>query len=92
LIGVGAEAENKILLIAEKIREAIPSLRLLTNCGGGSFKNQFKKADKSGARVAIILGEEELRSQQVSIKFLREERPQETVAIEQLSAYLVSSL
>jgi histidyl-tRNA synthetase len=52
---------------------------LETHCGGGSFKSQIKKADKSGAAIAIILGEDELSSNTVQVKFLRQERPQETV-------------
>jgi histidyl-tRNA synthetase len=53
-------------------------LRLMVNCGGGSFKSQFKRADKSGARVALIIAEDELARGVVSVKYLRDERPQET--------------
>lgn len=87
-IGVGEAAESAALLIAESLREKLPR-RILVNCGGGSFKNQFKKADKSGANIAIILGEEELKTNTASIKFLRENRPQETIEISQLAQYLI---
>ena len=46
------------------------------NCGGGSFKSQFKKADKSGARVALVLGEDEVQQQKIAVKYLREDREQ----------------
>ncbi|MFX5141976.1 His/Gly/Thr/Pro-type tRNA ligase C-terminal domain-containing protein, partial [Acinetobacter baumannii] len=46
--------------LAEQLRDALPALRIVYNCGGGSFKSQFRKADKSGARLALILGEEEV--------------------------------
>jgi histidyl-tRNA synthetase len=57
----------------------LPNIRIETHCGGGSFKSQMKKADKSGAAIAIILGEDELASETVQVKFLRQERDQETV-------------
>jgi histidyl-tRNA synthetase len=57
----------------------LPNIRIETHCGGGSFKSQMKKADKSGAAIAIILGEDELASNTVQVKFLRQKRDQETV-------------
>ena len=63
----------------ENLRTDCPTLRLQTNCGGGSFKSQMKKADKSGASIALILGEDEAANKTVGIKFLRQDRPQETV-------------
>jgi len=59
------------MLLAEQLREQMPAVRVLWHCGGGSFKNQMKKADKSGAKVAIIIGEDELSAGQVQIKPLR---------------------
>jgi histidyl-tRNA synthetase len=70
-VAVGAAAEREALLLAERIRTADHELRLEVNCGGGSFKSQFKRADKSGARLALILGDEELANRKVSIKQLR---------------------
>jgi histidyl-tRNA synthetase len=64
--------------IAEQLRTEL-NVRIEVHCGVGSFKSQIKKADKSGAAVAIILGEDELSSNTVQVKFLRQERPQETV-------------
>jgi len=81
LILVGQLAEEQGLILAEQWRRELPELRLQVNCGGGSFKNQFKRADKSGARLAFILGQDEIESQTVSVKFLREERPQLIVPV-----------
>ena len=58
------------------------------NCGGGGFKAQFKRADKSGARVALLLGDEELAKNVVGVKFLREERAQQEVSMDTLAASL----
>lgn len=85
LISVGEKPQQEALIIAEKIRDAVPSLRLMTNCGGGNFKQQFKKADKSGATIALILGEQEWATQTVGIKYLREEREQSVVALSELA-------
>ena len=78
MVAVGDETYQAMQL-AEQLRTALPAVRIETNCGGGSFKSQIKKADKSGAAVAIILGEDELSFNTVQVKFLRQERPQETV-------------
>jgi histidyl-tRNA synthetase len=65
--------------LAEELRSGLPNIRIETHCGGGSFKSQMKRADKSGAAIAMILGEDELASHTVQVKFLRQERDQETV-------------
>jgi len=88
LINVGLVPEQKSLQIAEKIRDAYPSLRLVAHCGGGNFKNQFKKADKSGAKIAFVLGEQELSGDSLGVKFLREDRPQESVKMTELGVFL----
>lgn len=76
------------LQISETLREQIPELRLLVHCGGGSFKSQFKRADKSGAAVALILGDDELANNSVSIKYLREDKPQQSLARDALEDFL----
>jgi histidyl-tRNA synthetase len=78
LVAVGDVAGHGMRL-AEELRSGLPNIRIETHCGGGSFKSQMKKADKSGAAIAIILGEDELASETVQVKFLRQERDQETV-------------
>jgi histidyl-tRNA synthetase len=79
---------QKGLEIASKLRDEFPRLCILQHSGGGSLKNQFKKADKSGARFAIILAEQEFASQTAAIKFLREEIPQQNVAWHEVGAFL----
>ncbi|WP_462322142.1 histidine--tRNA ligase [Halochromatium sp.] len=71
LIAVGEQANAAAMPIAEQIRDALPELRLLCHCGGGSFKSQFKRADRSGAKVALVLGDDELAQQRIGIKPLR---------------------
>ncbi len=88
LVLAGDQAQAPGLVLAEALRNALPGLRLQVNCGGGSFKSQFKKADRSGARVALILGEDELQQQQVGVKWLREQREQISLAHDQLAAFL----
>jgi histidyl-tRNA synthetase len=79
LIRVGEQAEHAGLDLAETIRNQIPALKLQVNCGGGSFKSQFKKADKTGAEFALIMGDDEVSRGEVAVKSLREELPQQTL-------------
>ncbi|WFE69119.1 histidine--tRNA ligase [Thiomicrospira sp. R3] len=72
------------LVMAEMLREALPGKAVVMNCGGGSFKSQFKKADKSGASYALILGDDEVQQQVVTIKSLRQEAEQQTIPWDQL--------
>ncbi|MCK5729407.1 MAG: histidine--tRNA ligase [Methylococcales bacterium] len=92
MIRVGTVAEKQGLLFSETIRDQLPQLKLQVNCSGGRFKSQFKKADKSGARVALIIGDDEAKNQQVAVKFLRKNQPQEIMshesAINLLSTHL----
>lgn len=78
--------------LGEAVREELPGLRLITHCGGGSIKSQFKKADKSGALLAIILGPDELSGQVAGIKSLRDDTPQITVPWTGLAGYLRKTL
>ena len=71
LIRVGEEAERRGLVLAEELREALPALKLVMHCGGGNFKSQFKRADKTGAKVALILGETEMLDGSIGVKPLR---------------------
>ena len=70
--------------LSETLRNEIPGLRMITHAGGGSVKSQIKKADKSEARLAIILGESELENGLITLKFLREEKPQLEIEQSQL--------
>jgi len=91
LIMVGGETvQRQGFSLAESLRDTLPKLRLLTHCGGGSFKSQFKRADKSGAKIAIVLGEDEMAKQQVTLKYLREDRQQVLISQSELVNYLKS--
>ena len=76
--------EIKAQLIANELRRDMADVHIVTNCGGGSFKSQFKKADRSGASFALILGEDELQRGVVGVKSLREDRAQKEVLINDL--------
>jgi histidyl-tRNA synthetase len=89
LVAVG-DVETQALVLGENLRSNCPTIRLQTNCGGGSFKSQMKKADKSAASIALILGEDEAANKKIGVKFLREDRPQETVAQADLGNYLMT--
>ncbi|HBO4655820.1 TPA: histidine--tRNA ligase [Pseudomonas aeruginosa] len=88
----GEPAELAALTLAEQLRSAIPSIRLLVNAGAGSFKSQFKKADKSGARFALILGEDEVANRVVGFKPLRDEGEQQSIAWDALPEHLAACL
>lgn len=92
MVVMGEAAGERGLVLAERLRHALPQLKLQVNCGGGSFKSQFKRADRSGARLALILGEDEVTNNSVGIKWLREAREQETVGQEQLADHLQNIL
>jgi len=84
----GEQAQLKGMSLVELVRDAVPSLVLQTNCGGGSFKSQMKKANKSEALIAILLGEDEVANGTVSVKFLREEKEQLLIKQSQLADVL----
>jgi histidyl-tRNA synthetase len=92
LIQVGEEAARQGSALAEQLRDALPGLRLVGHCGGGSFKSQFKRADKSGAGLALILGEDEARERTVGVKSLRKDGGQLTLEQSALAPYLQSLL
>ena len=75
LISCGDLGSHKLLL-AERLRAACPGLRLQLSCGAGSLKSQMKRADRSGARLAFLVGDEEKAQDALTVKFLREDRPQ----------------
>lgn len=88
----GEKAIKPGLLLAEQLRHNISKIRVLSHCGGGSFKSQFKKADKSGAQLALVLGEDELENNQLTVKYLRSEESQTVVKWADLTDFLRSSL
>ncbi|HSN72283.1 MAG TPA: histidine--tRNA ligase [Steroidobacteraceae bacterium] len=86
LVLVGEEAVAHGLGLAERLRDALPALKAETHCGGGSFKSQLKRADRSGAEFALIIGEDEARRGVVGLKPLRTEGPQVEIATDALAA------
>jgi histidyl-tRNA synthetase len=88
----GEAAELQALVLAEQLRDRLPGLRLQMNAGAGSFKSQFKKADKSGALFALILGEDELAQQVVGLKPLRDNGEQQHISWAALSEQLAACL
>lgn len=90
MITLGDSAPEQGLVLAEKLRTAIPELKIIFNCGAGNLGTQLKRADKSGADLAIIIGEEELRSEQVMLKWLRREAGEQQKSLD--SKELISFL
>jgi histidyl-tRNA synthetase len=88
-LGEGKTAQQGLVL-AEQLRDA--GLRVELHCGGGSLKSQLKRADRSGARYALLLGESELAAAQVSVKNLRADEPQQLVGMTEASAFLQARL
>jgi histidyl-tRNA synthetase len=71
LVVSGERAEREALRLAERLRDALPGRGVWLNLGGGNFKTQFRRADRSGARIALILGDEELERGVAGVKTLR---------------------
>jgi histidyl-tRNA synthetase len=89
---VGEAAERAALALCERLRDAHPGLRIEINLGGGNFKAQFRRADRSGAAVAVILGDDEATRGTVAIRSLRTEGPQVECAQADLAQRLVEWL
>ncbi|KEI34935.1 histidyl-tRNA synthetase [Francisella sp. W12-1067] len=82
------ESLYKTLALVDYIRYELSSLKFDMDLKFGSFKSQFKKADKSGAKIAVIIGSEELEKRQAVIKYLQENKPQHQVGFEELINFL----
>ncbi|MGL5176926.1 MAG: histidine--tRNA ligase, partial [Aeromonas veronii] len=87
---VGEGTEQAGFQLAERLRDALPDLRLMSHCGGGNFKKQLKRADKSGAAIALILGETEVQNGEITIKYLRGQAEQQTVKVDAAIALLAA--
>jgi len=81
ILAVGEKAQMQGLLLAENLRHTLTDKTIIFNCAGGSFKSQMKKADQSGARIALILGDDEVAQNKVSVKYMREDKPQELMDV-----------
>ena len=88
LLLAGAAAEQRGIALAERLRDELPGHGVETNCGGGSIKSQMKRADRSGAHFALILGDDELARGVVAIKELRGEGAQHEVPLAGVAAEL----
>jgi histidyl-tRNA synthetase len=88
LVNVGELAEQAAFAMAERLRHG--GLQVVLHAGGGSFKSQMKKADRSQARYAIILGDDEVNTQQVGLKPMRANAPdqQQQLSLDAAIAYL----
>lgn len=92
ICALGQGTDKAALLLADQMRQQQPWLRIQTHCGGGSFKSQMKKADKSGAAYAIILGENEVQESTAGIKPLRTDEEQVTLPQAEAAQWLVDKL
>lgn len=87
-MAMGSDAMVHALALAEQIRNFEPTWKISVNTSGGSFKSQFKKADKSGARLALILGEDEMLNNTISIKDLREANDQVNIPQQEVVSFV----
>ncbi len=88
-IMVGSAAERAGFRLSEQLRDNVAGLRLTMHTGGGSFKSQFKRADRSGAQLALILGDDEMQAGTIAIKHLRTDQDQETIIQTDLARWLM---
>lgn len=88
LAAVGVRAARAAMGLAENLRDTVPNIRLLVDAGEGSFKSKLKRADRSDARFALILGDKEVDSNAVGVKDLRGDAPQKELPVSELSGYL----
>ncbi|QIR13898.1 histidine--tRNA ligase [Shewanella aestuarii] len=83
---MGDNCVVEAIKVAQELRQHLPTLKVMSHCGGGNFKKQMKRADKSGAEFAIIIGENEIANNQVAIKPLRNNKEQQLVTRSELVA------
>ena len=87
---LGDDAQIAANALAEQWRDQVPDIRLQCHCGGGNMKKQLKRADKSGAQIALILGDNEIAEQQVMVKYLRGQQEQQSLAFDQIPSLLTA--
>ncbi|MCW3171179.1 histidine--tRNA ligase [Shewanella subflava] len=85
---MGDNCVVEAIKVAQELRQQLPTLKVMSHCGGGNFKKQMKRADKSGAQFALIIGENEIANDQVAIKPLRNNNEQQLVTRSELVAKL----
>jgi histidyl-tRNA synthetase len=92
IAAVGDGTLQRAFMLAEELRDRIADVRVEVNLGGGSFKSQLKRADKSDARFALILGEQELAEGCIGLKPLRSDEEQTSVKLDELADVLADRL
>ena len=92
VVAMGDDAVAQALSLALNLRSALPTRAVVSHCGGGSFKSQMKKADRSGARYAVILGDNELHNGTVALKPLRDNEDQRELPQGDIAAWLANAL
>ena len=92
VVAAGAAAVERAFAIAEQLRDSIAGIKVELNLGGGSFKAQLRRADKSDAQYALILGEQELADERIGLKPLRSGEDQSSIAMDELAITLASRL
>ncbi|MEJ2129993.1 MAG: histidine--tRNA ligase [Woeseiaceae bacterium] len=92
VVAVGDSTLEQAFAIAQQLRDKVAGIKVEMNLGGGSFKSQLKRADKSNAEYALILGEQEIAEQRAGLKPLRSTEDQSSVAFEELPATLAHLL
>ncbi len=92
VVAVGDKAASAALTLAEQLRDALPNVKVHANLGGGNFKAQFRRADRSGAQFALVLGDDELARGVAQVKPLRQEAGQTECPLAELPAVLRRSL
>jgi histidyl-tRNA synthetase len=90
VVVLGDNAQIAANQLAEQWRDKVPGIRLQSHCGGGNMKKQLKRADKSGAQIALILGDNEIAEQQVMVKYLRGQQEQQSLAFDQIPSLLTT--
>lgn len=85
VIALGEQVTRYAFHVCEQIRKELPEFAIQMNCGGGSIKSQMKRADRANARLAIIIGDEELNNEYITVKNLQKDVPQITCGLDQLS-------
>jgi len=92
VVAVGEPAAATAFALAERLRDGLPGSGVEVNAGGGSFKAQLKRADRSGARYAVVLGENEIAAGEAGLKPLRTDEAQESVAFDALPGVIAERL
>jgi histidyl-tRNA synthetase len=87
-VAIGTDAELKSFAVVNELRQKIPNLAVMNDISQGNFKQQLKKADKSLADYAVIIAEDEIKSNKITLKFLRTREEQQSLSMSELITFL----